>query len=156
MPAYSAILRDLSAERFAEIFAASARKARETYFHRHRIRTPKVAGSGLKVGRKTEARTAALHAALAAQDDDEMAEEILRTWLLGRRPLLGAALDHLGIAHEEGLTESDDVKKIAELSGAELKKLVAALRGQDVAPADDIAIYLKYLGAQEVDAALAA
>jgi hypothetical protein len=154
MPAYSAILRSLDVSRFTDIFNASARKSRETFFSRHRIRTPKNVGSGLNLGRKNEARIAALHAALAHQDDDEMAEALLRTWLLGRRPLLAACLDYLGIAHTDGLTESDDVQKIAELKPEELSKLVAALRERDVAPTQDIALYLKYMGAQNVDSAI--
>lgn len=154
MPAYSAILRELSSERFAEVFAASARKARETYFHRHRIKAPKTLGLGLKSGRKTEARTKALFEALAERDDDEMSEEILRTWLLAKRTLLATSLDHLGIAHTDGLTDSDDVKKIETLSVADLKKLAAVLKDKAVASVEDIAVYLKYMGAQKVDEAL--
>lgn len=156
MPAYSMILRSLSSERFAEVFAASARKARETYFHRHRIKAPKQTGLGLKSGRKTEARTKALFEALAEREDEEMSEEILRTWLLAKRTLLAATLDHLGIAHTDGLTDSDDVKKIETLSAAELKKLVSHLQAENVAPAADIAVYLKYMGAEKVDEALKA
>jgi hypothetical protein len=150
------ILRSLSSERFAEVFAASARKARETYFHRHRIKAPKHSAVGLKIGRKTEARTKALFEALAEREDEEMSEEILRTWLLAKRSLLAATLDHLGIAHTDGLTDSDDVKKIEKLSGSELKTLVAHLQAQNVAPIEDIAIYLKYMGAEQVDEAIAA
>ena len=37
----TAILRGLSEEKFAEVFGASSRQARETYFHRHGIKAPK-------------------------------------------------------------------------------------------------------------------
>jgi hypothetical protein len=154
MPQFSALIRSVTAEKFAEILGASGRKAREVYFHRHNIRPPKV-GRGLpKAGAKNEFRTAALFDALRERDDDELAEEVLRTYLLTKRPLLVATLDHLGIAHQDGLTDSDDVKKLETLSGSDLKALVAKLK--DVAAADDIALYLKFMGAPGVDEALAA
>ena len=82
-----------------------------------------------------EARTAALFEVLREQDDDQMAEEILRTWLLQKRPMLARALDHLGIKHDNGLTDSDDLAKFEKLSVKELKNLVKALEG--VAPREE-------------------
>lgn len=153
MPQYSSILRSLSPEKFAEILSSSGRKAREVYFHRHNIRPPKTSGIP-KVGAKNEFRTGALYDVLRQRDDEELAEEMLRTWLLTKRPLLAAALDHLNIPHKDGLTDSDDVNRIEKLSAKELTGLVAKLR--DVAPADEIAVYLKFMGAQGVDEALKA
>ena len=94
----------------------------------------------------------ALFKALMDIDDDEMVEEILRTWLLGKRSLLAGALDHLGIEHNEGLTDSDDIERFEKLSAKEVKVLASELSG--VAEADEILIYLKYMGAQNVDDAL--
>ena len=111
MPSFTAILREVSAEKFAEILAASARKSRETYFHRHGIRTPKISGRLPRPGAKNELRTAHLYEVLKDKDDDEMVEEVLRTWLLSKRSLLATALDHLGIEHDNGLTESNEVSK---------------------------------------------
>ncbi len=153
MPQYSSIVRSLSAEKFAEILSTSGRKAREVYFHRHNIRPPKTSGIP-KVGAKNEFRTNALFDALQKRDDEELAEEMLRTWLLNKRPLLSAALDHLKIEHKDGLTDSDDVNRIEKLSEAELKGLVAALK--KIAPEDEVAVYLKFMGAQGVDEALKA
>lgn len=153
MPQYSALIRGLSAEKFTEILGASARQAREVYFHRHNIRKPKASSKALpKAGAKNEFRTAALFDALRQSDDDELAEEILRSYLLTKRQLLAAALDHLGIPHQDGLTDSDDVKKMEGMAGPELKKLVGKLK--DVAEPADIALYLKFMGADGVDEAL--
>jgi len=153
-PAYTEILRSVSKEKCHEILNAAARKSRETYFARHGIKAPK-GGSGFqKPGAKNEARAHALHAALMAGSDDELSEEILRVYLLGRREMLAAALDHLGIEHDQGLTESDDVEKFATLKGKEVEKLVTELQG--TAPSEDIALYLKYMGTdlKQVDKAV--
>ena len=152
MPEYTAILRTLSPEKFAEVLAASSRKAREVYFHRHGVRAPQSASRLPKPGAKTELRTAALYEVFKTQDDDELAEEMLRTFLLTKRAMLAKALDHLGIAHQNGLTESDDVKKFESLSQKELRALAQALEG--VAPRDEVALYLKFMGAVDVDKAL--
>lgn len=152
MPDFTQILRTVSATKFGEVLGASSRKAREAYFHRHGVRSPKTAGRMPRPGAKNEARIAALYEALQAREDDEMVEEMLRTWLLSKRPLLAAALDHLGIPHDNGLTESDEVSRFEKLSRGDLKGLVEALT--HVAPAEDIGIYLKFMGVSEVDEAL--
>ena len=153
MSGYIEIIRELSEDKFQEIFAASARKSRETYFARHWIKTPKQGGRMRKPGQKNALRAAALFEALQQIDDDPLAEEILRVWLLGMRPLLAKALDHLEIEHDNGLTDSDDVNKIAELGADEIKNLVATLEG--IESPENIALYLKFMGAKDVDASLA-
>ncbi|MEL6543278.1 MAG: hypothetical protein AAFQ82_01560 [Myxococcota bacterium] len=152
---YTEILRSVSKEKFHEILNASARKSRETYFARHGIKAPKKAGAGFqKPGAKNEARAHGLYSALLEMTDDELSEEILRVYLLGKRDMLAAALDHLGIEHQNGLTESDDVEKFEGLKGKDLKQLVAHIG--EAAGSDDVALYLKYMGtdASEVDRAL--
>lgn len=153
MANHTQLIREMSAEKFKDVFSASARKAREVYFARHAIKAPKKKGSKmLKPGAKNALRAEALFELLQGTTDDEMAEEILRVWLLGMRPLLAAALNHLEIENDNGLTDSEDVSKIADLKKPELEKLLAALNG--VAAQEDIVLYLKFMGAQNVDAAL--
>lgn len=148
MSQYSTILRQLSKEKFGEVLAASSRKARETYFHRHRIRAPQTRGSLALSSRKNEMRLELLQKSFAQNDDEELAEEILRIFLLLKhRPLLAAALDALGIAHEDGLTESDEVEKLAKLAPADAQDLLCRLDAAGVAPREDIVLYLKFMGA---------
>ena len=151
-PPFTEIIRSVSADKFAEIFSASARQARETYFHRHSVRAPKKTSRLPKPGEKTQARIAALYEILKERQDDELAEEVLRSWLLTKREMLAAALDHLGIEHEDGITESEGVSKFEKLSAKDLKALVKNLG--DVAPAEDVAVYLKFMGSTKVDQAL--
>ena len=149
---FTDVLRSVSLEKFTEIFSACSRKARETYFHRHGVRSPSKTTRLPKPGAKTEARIARLYEVLQDKEDDEMAEEILRTWLLTKRPMLAAALDHLGIEHENGLTESDEIKKFEKLGKREVKALVEKLEPH--APREDIGVYLKFMGVKDVDAKL--
>jgi len=146
------IIRGLSDEKFAEVFSASTRQARETYFHRHGIKAPKKSNKMLRAGKKNEIRAQALLSVLSERDDDEMAEEVLRTWLLTKREMLIAALDHLDIEHFDGLTDSEDVERFEKLNTKELKVLVGILKG--VAPVDEVEIYLRYMGSKNVEQAL--
>ncbi len=148
---YTDIVRGMSKEKFVEVLSVSTRTSREAYFHRHNIKAPPSGRGFTKPGAKNEARAAGLYEALMERVDEQVAEEIVRTWLLGKRPMLAAALDHLKIAHDNGLTESDDVDRFEKLSAAELKEMVKTL--SKVAPADEIKAYLKYMGAENVDAA---
>jgi len=152
MPEFTSIIRELTPEKFAEVFSASARQARETYFHRHGVRAPKKSSRLPKPGEKNQARTAALYELLKDKEDDEMAEEVLRTWLLTKREMLAAALDHLGITHENGLTESEDVANFEKLGSKEVKTLVEKL--SEIAPKEDVAVYLKFMGTEKVEQAL--
>ncbi len=145
MPQYSVLIRSVTPEKFAEILSASARQAREVYFHRHNIRAPKARGLP-KAGAKNEFRAAQLFSVLSERDDDELAEEVLRTWLLTKRSMLASALDHLKIPHDNGLTDSDDVSRIEKLPAGELKTLFETLTAQS--PKDDAALYLRFMGAE--------
>ena len=149
---YMEIVRSLSDEKFGEIFSASSRQARETYFHRHGIKAPKKSGRMLRAGEKNALRIKALYKTLMDKEDREMVEEILRTWLLAKRSLLAAALDHLGIEHNEGLTDSDDIERFENLSVKEVQEMVGAL--SDVADRDEISIYLRYMGVKNLDQAM--
>ena len=149
---FTEILRSLPPERFQEILATSSRKARETYFHRHGVKASGSVSRLPKPGAKNEERTAKLFDLLRERQDDEMSEEILRSWLLTKRTMLAAALDHLGIKHDHGLTESDELKKFEKLSGGDIKQLVKKLEG--IAGKDEIAIYLRFMGTPAVDKVL--
>lgn len=145
MPDYSAIIRTVTPQKFTEILAASSRQAREVYFHRHHIKAPSSGSHFAKPGAKNEIRMARLYDIIVTAGDEELSEEILRTWLLGKRPMLAAAMDHLKIPHTDGLTDSDDVSKIATLSGKALEELITALEA--FAPRDEVIVYLKFMGA---------
>ena len=152
MAEYTQIIRDMSSDKFMEVFSASARKAREVYFARHAIKVSKKGPKIRKPGAKNAQRAEALFTLLQDTTDDEMAEEILRVWLLGNRALLVKALDHLGIENDNGLTDSDEVSKMADLDKGALKKLVAELK--EVATPEDITVYLKFMGVKNVEVAL--
>ena len=152
MAKFTPIIRSLAADKFNEIIGASSRKSREIYFHRHGIDAPKMSSLFPRPGAKNAARATDLFARLQEVEDEELAEEIVRTWLLSKRPMLAAALDHLGIVHDNGLTESDDVKKFESLSVKEIRALVDKLSG--VSAREDIAIYLRFMGTQKLDEAL--
>jgi hypothetical protein len=152
MPEFTQIIRSLSPELFNDVLSASSRQSREVYFHRHGIKAPPASRGFSKPGAKNAARAHALFEALAERKDEELSEEVLRTWLLSKRPLLSAALDHLKIAHVDGLTDSDDVERFTKLGTGEVKALVKAL--SQVGTPDEIRIYLEYMGTPHVQEAL--
>jgi hypothetical protein len=66
--------------------------------------------------------------------------------LAQQRPMMGAFLDALGIAHEEGIIAEDDVKPpTAEALGKAAKTLAASY------PPDDVSLYLSTLVWQDPD-----
>jgi hypothetical protein len=93
---------------------------------------------GLDVERKAK------HLATIGALPDAMAARALIVYHLAeQRPMMGAFLDALGIAHENGLIQEDAVKPDADKIGS-----AAALLAQQFPP-DDVRIYLNTLLSQD-------
>src|SRR5262249_7010550 len=89
---------------------------------------------GLDVDRK------ARHLATLGALPDQIAGRALIVYHLAeQRPMMGAFLDALGIAHENGLIKEDEVKPVAE------KMAPAAARIGEQYPAEDVSLYLTTL-----------
>ena len=93
---------------------------------------------GLDIDRK------ARHLATIVSLPDAMAARALIVYHLAeQRPMMGAFLDALGIAHENGLIQEDAVKPEAEKIGP------AAAHIAQQFPAEDVRIYLNTLLSQD-------
>jgi hypothetical protein len=93
---------------------------------------------GLDLDRKT------LHlATLGGLPDPLAARALILYHLAQHRPMMGAFLDALGIAHENGLIQEDDVKP----DPAKIAPAAASLAAEF--PAEDVRIYLNTLLCQD-------
>lgn len=139
----SQIVRSMDQARFFAVFLESPKQVRELIFDRLQIEgAPLPKTKFPKPGAKTEARMKALFEFLQKTDDEQVADELLRNYFLKRRAILAAALDHLGIPHEDGLT-NDELDRFEKLSAAEADKLFAAVAAKSDAP--DAEMYLRYM-----------
>jgi hypothetical protein len=93
---------------------------------------------GLDVERKAK-HLASLH----ALPDAIAARALVVYHLSAQRPMMGAFLDALGITHERGLIEEDDVRP----DPAKVPVAVASIGRQF--PADDVSLYLRTLVCQD-------
>ena len=82
-------------------------------------------------------------ATLGSVPDAIVARALIVYHLAEQRPMMGAFLDALGIAHENGVIKEDRVKPDAEKIGPALAQLNAQF------PADDVQLYLKTLLCQD-------
>jgi len=134
---------------FAKVLSACPRRARETLFTRFAIPKPKRSATAL-LPSKDPARGNKLRLAMAAVSEDDgqgqqLAEELIRVYLMTKRDLLGSALDAIGVEHNEGLTD-DDLDGFSDLSPDEATALAERLNGEY--DASDVALYLRYMGAE--------
>ena len=147
MSQYTEIIKDLTARQFYTVLMQSPRAARQSYFRRHRIKLTKDKTMLLSLSdtkNNQQRLAAALWDILQTKADEPLCEEILRTYLLVQREMLSAALNHLGIAHIHGVTESREVEKIAALRGQQLQMLFTAC-----VPHGEvwvIVLYLRFMG----------
>lgn len=144
---FTTIISNLDGDYFQDLLRACPRKPRETLFARFGIPRSKKKVSTLLPNRDP-ARAAKLQAAFTqVEEDDEegqqLAEEVIRLYLLKHRQILSEAMDHLGVSHEEGLTEED--VDFAGMKEGEREALRAALiQGHE---ARDVDLYLAYMDA---------
>ena len=134
---------------FTKVLSACPRRARETLFTRFAIPKAKKKASAL-LPSKDPARIRKLQLAMGATSEDDeqgqqFAEELIRVYLMTRRNLLGDALDAIGVAHDDGLTDAD-LDGFSSLDNDEASALVAQL--STTHDADDVALYLRYMGAE--------
>jgi hypothetical protein len=95
---------------------------------------------GLDIDRK------ARHLATLGAIPDQIAARALIVYHLAeQRPMMGAFLDALGIAHENGLIQEDSVKPDAEKIGPAASQIAQQF------PPDDVRIYLNTLLCQDPD-----
>src|SRR3954451_23585510 len=78
-------------------------------------------------------------ATLGAVPDQIAARALILYHLASQRPMMGAFLDALGIAHENGLIQEDSAKPDPEKIGPAVAQLAQQF------PADDVRIYLNTL-----------
>ncbi|HBU46967.1 MAG TPA: hypothetical protein DEB46_01530 [Myxococcales bacterium] len=142
---FSNIIKSMDQDFFQEVLSSCPRKPRETLFARFGIARNRKKVSTLLPG-KDPARAAKLKSALGAVDvEDEqgqqLAEEVLRLYLLKRRQILAHAMDHLEVDHEEGLTEEDvDFAAMSEPDRQALRDALAV----DHDP-KDVDLYIAYM-----------
>jgi len=84
-------------------------------------------------------------ATLGSLPDALIARALIVYHLAEQRPMMGAFLDALGIKHENGLIEDEEVKPDSDKIGAAVAKLKAEY------PPDDVRLYLDTLKCQDPD-----
>ena len=142
---YAQIIETMGEEKFKEIFTQAPRAAREAYYRKLKIKSKKARQFSLKKDDGTD-KTQRVFTALS-QGHDELSEELIRVWLMGKRTLLSAALDFFNLPHENGMTESS-LDFFKELKGEKVKDLIEALKphGEET----EIKIYLMFMEVPDV------
>ncbi|MBI5495793.1 MAG: hypothetical protein HY904_12280 [Deltaproteobacteria bacterium] len=143
----SQIVGAMSEAKFAEMMARSPRSVRETLFGRLNIKASSTKSILPKLHQKNEERIKKLHTKLAqvpgnAKNEQDLCSELIRNWLVGKNPMLIAAMDQLGVKHENGLTEQE-LDFIEKLEPAKVKDLVGALAGKFAD--EEVGIYLRFM-----------
>ncbi|MFY7819555.1 MAG: hypothetical protein ACOVP3_01775 [Rhodoluna sp.] len=144
---YIALTVGLTETTFHEVVAAAPRKIREVLFARLNIKAKKkTLGVGsLNVHAKLEDRSRKLHERLKEArtvEENKLCEELLRSWLYTKRPLLKAALDFLNIKNDDGLVEEEPVF-FQKLDEAKTRELIAHLTPNF--PLEQIEVYLTFV-----------
>jgi F0F1-type ATP synthase delta subunit len=146
----NSLLQKISFETFSDVIGKSPRKVRESLYSHYGIKTK--APSVLKsVKDKKQQRVQNLFSILQnAQNpkEQEFLKELFRNWLFHQRPMLKAALDHLGVENDFGLVEIE-TDFFKELDESKIKQLIATLEPEF--PKDAIKIYLTIMEVPHVE-----
>ena len=148
MASYTELLRTLSVSAFAELLMMCSRQAREGFFARHQVRAPKAAKTTVHLKNKNTLRAHQLFEVLAHASDEPLCEELLRVFLLQHRAMLAKACDELKIPHEEGLSDSPELKRFGELTDEQAAHLVQTLVDSGVDGHAHAATYVEFMRQQ--------
>lgn len=141
----------LRQEKVIEIYGSCARKIRnmlEGMYHKKSKKKKKVS---LKLGRNREAAMLAVRDGLVAAGDDQMAEEIFKTWLYGKTDMLKKTLDFFEIPNDDGMTEAD-LDPLEQASTEKIEELLGILVDSPEGGFDleDVAIYLAFMKIENI------
>jgi len=145
---YPELLSRLDEDKIVEIYSALSRRVRNMLEGQFAKKHHKGLKVSLKSGRERTATALAVREGIVKEQNGQMAEELFRTWLYGKRDMLKSALDFLGVPNEDGLT-TDELTVVEKAEAAKLSELVAYLTGQGY-PLIDVAIYLAFLKAENL------
>lgn len=142
------ILLEQGSERVGTILQACPRKTREELFRRLGIKG-KGRRTGFKLKSTSDERSEKFFEALSETErvQDEVLQELVRSYLYTRRPLLADALDFLEVPHKEGLTD-DDIDFITELPEDRARALQQRLTAQH--GEEDTKLYLRFMNVPHV------
>ena len=137
------ILEKVDNDKILEIYGACSRKIRnmlEGIYYKKKKKGRKIS---LRAGQNKLAAANAVRNGIVKASDEQMAEEVLKTWLYTKRELFVAALDFFEIKHEDGITD-ESLELMEKAESALLDKMVATLQAANFATAD-IMIYLAFM-----------
>ncbi len=140
---YPELITRIDDDKWIAIYSTCSRKIRNMLEGSYGKKIKKGKRVSLKSGKDRAIQALAVRNGLAAANESQMAEEVLKTWLYGQRPLLKAALDFFGIENDDGITEQE-LTAVEEASAEKLIELTALLKNQGHA-LEDIAIYLAFV-----------
>lgn len=140
----SSITNNLSEPLFARIFATSPRKAREILFSRYGVKAKKRIGLPNPSDNAEKVRKLHDKFKIAKSPQEmELLKELIRNWLFTRRPMLKSALDHLGVANNDGLID-EDPEFFTKLDQEKAKELFKHLVSAQFDP-EEARVYLKFM-----------
>ena len=137
------LLERLSDELMAEIYALCPRRVRNMLEGKYGHGKPRNGRQvSLKFGKNRAQEALTVRAGIVAGGDTQMAEELIKTYLYGKRPLLKDTLDYLGLPNEDGLTDGE-LDVLEQATPETLRALFAVLRekGHSI---EDIALYFAF------------
>lgn len=140
---YYELLEKIDDDKFLEIYSACSRKIRnmlEGIYLKKRKKGRKVS---LRAGKKKVESAISVRNGIVEAQEEQMAEEIFKTWFYTKRDLLKAALDFFGIENEDGITESD-LDELEQASAEKVTELKTKLLAKGI-DLKDLAIYLAFM-----------
>ncbi len=139
------ITAQMSEDTFSDVLSASSRKVREILYSKLGIKAQAKKNHLVSARNKRDERARKLHERLGkgkTKQEADVCLELIRNWLMTKRPMLKSALDFLQVPNDNGLvdTETDFFKNLSE---EQVKSLLKYLNEQY--PQEHVWIYLQLM-----------
>lgn len=139
------LVASMDADTFRDVINASSRKIREILFARLGIKQQSKRLL-MKAQDKRDERAKLVHDRLSAgktKQEEEVCRELIRNWLMTKRPMLKSALDFLQVPNDNGLVE-EETDFFSQLSKEKAEELYFYLI-KDF-PKQHVKTYLLFMG----------
>jgi hypothetical protein len=146
---YAELLGRIDDEKMMEIYASCSRKIRNMLDGLYGKKVKKGRMVSLKSLKDKSGQALLVRDGIVATGENQTAEELLKTWLYAKRPMLAAALDFCGIENDDGITDQE-LDALEKAEPEKLEQLVAHLTGSGY-DVKDVAIYLAFLKVQNFE-----
>ncbi len=148
---FTQIAAKLSDEMWKAVYGKSSRKVRnmlEGMFSKAKGKSKKKGGMVSLKSKNRDRAHLEVRQGMLEEENEQLCEEVFKTWFMAHQSLLEDSLDYFGIAHKNGITD-DELTAIEEATAEKLNEFLSHMeeKGHKL---EEVSLYLAFVQAENL------